>query len=600
MSRSASPIEQITSTGIRIVGRAAADLAAQSRALAPTPPGPADLLWTARFRARPRTGGGSAVPAILTVLGDVLRAEWDACPAVTRDHPFSRPFDRLHGVTWDGMGEAGAWTGELLWRHRHPTMPAIACTTHLLVEEQQAVTTLTLSVAADGGLPGVRGTVGAGQARSPLLDPLRAALLLTADGFDGTPTLLGELEVEPFVRKVLLGETRSWPVAVLAPLEQGGFLLQPDQLATALFGIAPLYVLERHTCTFRLTDAIGDRRLSAYWGALRVYRPDFSCADRSEDHWLLLRERVDDPLELASLLGKVGRFAAERHAPISGLAERRETLTRKAHSALVTTPPAAAPAAAAATGSAAAGVGPAIPAEVTETLSYLRAATDGLTNQLRDLAGTIAHLATTNALLSDEIGRLRTTTAIRGAGSRAVERQLAAIESLLRPAPEPVDEGAESREREEAEAGPSLVEVVRQASSEYGDWLLILETAERTAEHSPYEDVERVAAVLQAMAQVARRRQEGGLETGLRAAFQEFGIDYRGGISKSTSERLRRQYLFTAPEGRELECGEHIALGGKTYDPKHCLRIYFTSRAPGESRFVIGHIGRHLTNMTTT
>lgn len=39
---------------------------------------------------------------------------------------------------------------------------------------------------------------------------------------------------------------------------------------------------------------------------------------------------------------------------------------------------------------------------------------------------------------------------------------------------------------------------------------------------------------------------------------------------------------------------------GNTYDPRRCLRIHFTSRAPMETRFVIGHVGRHLEVLTTT
>jgi hypothetical protein len=47
------------------------------------------------------------------------------------------------------------------------------------------------------------------------------------------------------------------------------------------------------------------------------------------------------------------------------------------------------------------------------------------------------------------------------------------------------------------------------------------------------------------------------------------------------------------------DCVEHLALGD-SYDPRYCLRIYFTSRAPAETRFVIGHVGRHFDVKTTT
>ncbi len=612
---------------MRIVGSAAAALVAQAASIQLQPPPPTDILWAARFRARPRLGGGSAVPAILQSLSEVLHASWDACPPVTRDTPFSRPTGRFHGISWDVIGQVGAWRGELVWRHTHPVLAGTPCTSHLVIDEQQQVTTLTLATAADGGVGGVRGFAGAGQSRPVLIDRLRQAVALAPIGFDDTPQILGESDVAAFVRDVLLSEQRLWPVAVLAPLEGGGYLVPPEQLASELFGLAPLYVLEHHNCTFRLTDELGDRRLSAYWGALRVYRPDFSCADRSEDHWLLLRERVDDPVQRATLLGNLGRFTATRILPIEGVAARREVLERhrvqSERSAAMETPAPAppeptpppttspepvsgaessafvpAPVAMPAPSLPVSGV--VLPTAVSESLGALPDVMQRLVGQLADLSGTIAHLVTANARLADEITRLRTATAIRATSSNALERRLDKIDALLRP-PTTSTEAEEtvtaSEEDEERDSHLSLVDVVRHAADEYSDALLLLDSAETTAADSPYRDTDKLGAVLQAMAYVARRRQEGGLETGLRAAFQELGVDYRSGISKSTSDKLRRQYQFTGPGGVVYECPEHIAIG---VNPRHLLRIYFTSRATSEPRFVIGHIGRHLEVMTTT
>lgn len=600
------PSQHVTATGIRIVGNAAAELVAAASAHL-EPPSSGDVLWAATFRARPRIGSGSPVPAILHRLTDLMQRDWDACPPLGREQGVARPAARFHGMSWEVMGEAGAWMGELVWRHRHPVLAGTPCTTHLIIEEQQQHTKLTLATAADGGQTGVRGVVAAGQARPLLLDELRQVVTLTADGFDGTPIILTESEVTPFVREVLLSETREWPVAVQAPLEGDVFVVPPDVIANELFGLAPLYVLEHQPCTFRLTDAIGDRRLSAYFGALRVYREEFSCADRSDDHWLLLRERLDDPLERAALVGRVARVVANRHLPIEGLRARCEALARSSAAAHVVIPTASTgvsdhvsvppPSSEQATSTLpVAGLPPAVVA----ALGDLPVAIGTLAAQLRDLSGTIAHLVVANAQLSDEIARLRTTTAIRATSTNAMERRLASLESLLSPVTESEEvETDTEHDLEDHEERPTLVDAVRHAASEYGDALLILDSAEKTAAESPYEDVDRVAAVLQAMAYVARRRQEGGLDTGMRAAFQELGVDYRAGIAKSTSERLRQQYQFTDANGAVHDCAEHIAIGA-TYNPRRCLRIYFTSRTASEVRFVIGHVGRHLTVMTST
>lgn len=589
MARTSSPREQVTSTGIRIVGAAALELAARAVEVGLVPASAGELLWVSRFKARPRIGSGSPLPAMFQALTERLRQEWDASPELSRTTPFQRPAGRFHGGSWSVRGEGGAWKGELLWRHRHPVLAATPILTHILFEEYQHQTLVTVGVSADGGRSGVRGFVGAGQSRSGFLDVLRDAVHLTSDGFGPDPVTLADQEVTDFVGDVLLSDDRTWPVAVLAPTESDDFLVPPAALTHELFGLAPVYLIDRHASTFRLTDAIGNRRLSAYWGALRVYRPTFSCADRSDDHWLLLRDRVEDPLERTALVGKVGAFSVERHGAMAS----------------IDLPAPVAPPVLAAQAADAEHL-PAATGERTEapvTAAALESVSQGieaLGTLLRDVSGTIAHLAAANAELVEELARLRTATVIRASGTGAIERRLAAIEAHLRPEADPADAPAAEREGDAAEdEALTLVDVVRHAGSEFSDALLVLESAERTALDSPYEDPERLAAILQGMAYVARRRQEGGLETGLRAAFQELGIDYRPGISRSSSERLRRQHRFRDHEGREYDCFEHIAVGA-TYDPRRCLRIYFTSRAAAEPRFVIGHAGRHLEVQSST
>lgn len=603
MPRTDTPRELVTGTGIRIVGAAAADLMARATAAAIEPPSPGDVFWVARFRARPRLGNGSPIPAILAAIEDHLRRDWDAVPAVSRDASFTRPASRFHGGTWQGAGQPGVWRGELTWRHPHPVLSGTPCTTWVTIDEQQSHTQITLCEAATGGVSGVRGAVGAGQGRPSLLDALRRAVLLTAHGFGDAPQVLVDGDITDFVRNVMLSESRTWPIAVLAPLEAGGYLVPPEQVATELFGLAPVYAIERHSGTFRLTDAVGDRRLSAYWGALRVYLPEFSCADRPEDHPLLMRDRVEDPVQRAALVGRLGRAGLSRYFPVAAdaSAERDAEPT-----AVGTAPPVAsihrdlAPSSSPATTDAAA-----FPAPVA-TLPFgsvhggeLSGAIQALAAQIRDLSGTIAHLVAANAQLGEEVGRLRATTVIRASSANAVERRLGVIEALLRPAAPDSADGGSASELEVAEDAPTLVDAVRDASSEYADALLVLESAEASAAKSPFEDIERAAATLQAMALVSRRRLQGGLDTGLRAAFQELGIDYRGGIASSTSEKLARQYQFGGPDGRVYDCPEHIAIGS-TYDPRYCLRIYFTSRAPSESRFVVGYVGRHLDVKSTS
>jgi hypothetical protein len=338
-----------------------------------------------------------------------------------------------------------------------------------------------------------------------------------------------------------------------------------------------------------------------YWGALRIYRPGFSCADRPEDHDLLVRDRVIDPIMRTELFGRLARLASLRVTMPAGVEERRNppALQQPAALLVVEEPPAPtgvinSPIATPVTSSPV--IQPAWPASLLD-----------LAPQVAGLAAAVASLVESNRALTDEIARLRTTNAVRAGNAAAVERRLGGLEQQLErhfaPPVESTDgesatDIADDEVTDEGD-GVVLTDVLQQAAVTHADALLILESAERSAAESPYEDPERVAVILDAMAAVARRRQEGALGMSLREAFRELGIDYRGGVSSTTSRRDMQQYHVAGPQGQRYECEEHIVLGG-TYDPRRCLRIYFTSRAPVEPRFVIGHVGRHFRVATTT
>jgi hypothetical protein len=76
-------------------------------------------------------------------------------------------------------------------------------------------------------------------------------------------------------------------------------------------------------------------------------------------------------------------------------------------------------------------------------------------------------------------------------------------------------------------------------------------------------------------------------------------ISWCRGIASSTPERLRKQYLYHLEGGEGVECFEHIAPGA-TCNPRRCLRICFSSKLVTDSRFAIGHVGRHFEVMSST
>jgi hypothetical protein len=240
--------------------------------------------------------------------------------------------------------------------------------------------------------------------------------------------------------------------------------------------------------------------------------------------------------------------------------------------------------------------------------------TPAVLTTLGEILAAVRQLDDHTQAVQDELSRLRTGLSVRAANTTALERRIARfegrMEALVTAALAGPGGEALASERTAAGAGLeatlqddderlTLVDILRHATAAYPETLLILDSAERGAAESPSEDLERVSSVLDAMADVARRRADGALGMTLRDAFRDLGVDYRGGISESTSAQQRQQYLFAGPGGLTYDCVEHLALGD-TYDPRYCLRIYFTSRAPNETRFVIGHVGRHFDVKSTT
>lgn len=604
-----------TPTGWRITGSGAGEIVERSSAAAARlrPGTPRETLFALQCTVNPVVRGRPAAELLLEAITDDIRLTWPECPRLLRDEEVARTPSRFGGLRYQVREEPGTeWLGEVIWRSVHPVVAGAPITTRVLLEERSHYTRVNVRVTADEGTFSVRGYVGAGQAQPAFLRALAGEGSLTWMGAPVRPIPLGQGEIADFVESVLAAPERELPVAVLAPTEREEYLVDPEDLAWQLLGRARLYFLRFHDLTFALTDTIGERRMSAYWGAVHGYYPGWSRHDDPMDHPLLVADRLVDPVIRATWLGELGMWLGERVELPPLLDERYEAPEEDEPEEVDEAPAAAAAAAAEAEvvpGSApgprespessapptpAAAAPPATWADPTPLLFRLLADVEKVAGLVRDLA--------------DEVERLRTIGAVRSASTSAIERRLGRLEAFLgealagdEPAQDATGEtGAPDPAAEaEDEGRTTLVEVVEGAAEAHADALVFLDSARTSAAESPFEDPERVRAVLDAMARVARQRRDGALGTSLREAFRDLGVDYRPGIAKSTSGRLREQYLFTDAAGTAVEAVEHIALGG-TYDPRRCLRIYFTSRVPTEPRFVIAHVGRHFEVMTST
>ena len=649
------------SNGLRIVGGDPAwltqHLATAPRAEPATakrlePGASEDSLFALVCTMESKAGDRPAVEWILDAVTDEVRRAWPACPRLVRDAEVEHPPSRFAGLSYRLASKPGLqWDGEIVFRSVHPSMAGVPITTQVTVEERPGFTRLGVRVTADYGIEHTRGYIGAGQAQPAFLQALRGRLTPAWMGAPLEASRIGRGDVQDFVKSVLEAPARAHPIVVLTPREEGGFTLDAADLAWELLGRARLYVFESPDLTFDLTDAVGSRHMSCFGGAARCYFPGWSRHDEPYDHPLLLAARIDDPLLRAAWVGEVGMWFARRQEvpsvvpvvvpevippalPVNTPTEvlrpavqaadepatatdkpadvqparddvptstshettpetlpsgREETASRVAEPAQATQYSAAPP-----------------PADPSPALAEMATQMTALTGLVRELLAGYGQLA-------GEVERLGTLSSVRSSSTNAIERRLGRLEDLLEdyftlPAEAGAETvaraggaGADGRADSEApdDGRLTLVDVVTHVAEVHEDALVMLDSAVKAAGESPYEDPERVRDLLYAMAQVARKRRDGALGTSLKEAFGGLGIDYRTAIAQSTPARLRQQYAFTTPDGVPFEGEEHIVLGN-TYNPRRCLRIYFSSRVPGEARFVIGHVGRHFEVMTST
>ena len=574
---------------------------------------PSDTLYATVVTVRPRTEGRTGVELVLQAIQEKLGPSSDDLGPLRRDADVELPPSRFGGFSFRHHRADGNWSGRILWRQVHPLVPGAPITTEVTLEETKSYTRLGLRVTADHGLESVRGAVGAGHAQPLFLQGLREELGFTWLGAPVRPNRISPGDEVDFVKSTLEDPVRTFAAVVIAPTEDGEHLADPSELAFHLMGRGRLFVIGEHSQTFRLTDAVGDKRLSCFWGALRAYLPGFSVHDDPYDHPLLVADRVTDPVMRAATVGELGiRSGREVRLPEVMPEERSgdedepaeappvpekgtpvDVRTSNAGDREQETPK---------TDSSEESLDADQPLPSAQRGEALGRQIEALSAAVRELTTLVHDLVGSNRSLQDEIERLRMISAVRSASTSALERRMHGLESVLTRILEPEWEDPTARadrQEEPAEDRYTLVEAVRDAQEAHPETLLFLDNALASARESPYEDPERVRTILDAMARVARKRRDGELNTSLKEAFADLGIDYRGGIARTTPDRLRQQYVFVGPDDRPIECVEHIALG-QTYNPRRCLRIYFSSRVPSETRFVIAHVGRHFEVITST
>lgn len=380
---------------------------------------------------------------------------------------------------------------------------------------------------------------------------------------DARPSRKTEGEIADFVRYDLLDQNRRFPIILLTSKRDGTFPREfdPAMIAKQCVGLAKVYFTQDEDSTWRLSSHLGGNQLSVFDGAARCYLPGFNRDANPLEHPLIFPGQFHSTAanRLWNWLAAntvqwhtVDAFIEDRRAE-RDIFESAERIRLQG-----------------------------------ENRKALHEAKDK--DEYKKLAEEYAdenskHLETIELLnqeLKDQKFELD-----------ALKEKVAFFKSRI--------SDLENTPKNKPDVIPfiptSVSDVVNNAMAMYSDSIHFCPSALESAKDSPYEDPYRVSEIFNAMDEIAKESRKGGIGQGLKALFAVKRFEYKSGIGEATSKKLRQQYLKSDGE-RTYECYEHIRLGS-TYDPKECLVVYFVSELKNH-RFVVGHVGRHMENMTTT
>lgn len=465
------------------------------------------------------------------------------------------PGHSLHGLT---QSADNAELFALEWTHPADDDPSTAWVTNCLVgrdgDTVQFSLLLRISTTKEVLRP-VRFDLG----RPRLITDLLADYRSTIDGWPITTELtqITSPQVSSYVQDVLVTGTRNLPIVMVSPdVWNGRFAVDPSALLDRVKGFAHVTVLADKWAAFTLTDVVG-KPLSCYDGAIRVYWPGFSLHDNPFHHKLYLQQSIrfheDQGLPLPDhLFRMLSAVASFRYA-------EGETI-RKARRAI---------------------------ADVERRrIDELRMRIQSGSVEKEKLELQLLEALERIDALEAERDQLKVDLSAQQAAWAEVQQAIAAAPSDAPEATSDQEVGFES-----------ICDVVRNAEREASDALVILDSALDSAKNSPFRNIERVSELFEAIAIVADEWREGGgaLGQSWEQAFANLGFEYKDKISQTSRGKWRADYEFVY-HGEKRLFEQHITIGSG--QPDKCLSVHWW-RDDEKRVLVIGHCGRHLTNMST-
>ncbi len=372
------------------------------------------------------------------------------------------------------------------------------------------------------------------------------------------------------VADLVLDPARALPVVVLSPHpDTGRPLADPDAVMDELFGLAHVAELLNRDATFALTDRVG-KEWSCFHGAARVYWPGVDLAESPYRHPLFFPAHYAGPdggeRLVAELFRRVARAGAGRAADAP--------LVRQARAA----------------------VDAARRAEADARLAALSAGAA----QAEELRVALAGAAAERQKLVDDRDflRLQVDDLERRLAEEREQWRTVALEIAAAKADADRHKRAAGRYRDRVIEGLRTVrDVVALARDEFADTLTFLPSAEDSAARSQYHHRRKLFDLFAALDEVGHDlAARGSLGESLFDALRRRGFEYKPHVSQTSVGKFGAEYTFVY-RGQKLLFDHHVTLGS-SHDPQACLSVHWV-RDDAAGKFVVGHCGKHLTNLQT-
>jgi hypothetical protein len=374
------------------------------------------------------------------------------------------------------------------------------------------------------------------------------------------PRELDRSDAELFVEDTLCASERWLPVVAISP-EQGmrDYLLDPVELQQTLLGHAQVVAFRDVSAGRAWTEALGNKELSCYLGAVRLYWPGFNLRAKPPEHPLYLADSIRWHTEQQQPLGQ---HLFRTLVAVSGFRFSNPPTARMVRDAI-------------------------------EADKVARFQTMIKNSQALEEAGQIL-TELERAWDENEQLKLERDEARNQVSelSRELESQKEAWLAF---------KGA----RNNGTAGDVSVsplpraplttvsEAANRAAADFCGSLIFLPSGFESAQLSPYRWPDRVYSLFRALDELTRRwQQSGSIGTGWHAALKPKGFDYAEFISPTAKGKFGDEYTFQY-EGRPVMFEHHVTIGARSADT--CISIHWF-RDEAKKRLIIGWCGKHLSN----